>query len=379
MTISLRGVTMNSIKILFLALTLYSCANSDIARYPAQLDKSCKDLIGGIFEYKTTRVLNNAGLSEEARILKAEELLETTLTKDQKVALTKAHEVGSGEIGLDGINEAGISRTGSSNFTQNQIIRKTRLLSEASFTSTEIRKLLDSGLAGKSRYDGITAEQRLILKQQEALFKEEVLPKIPTYKIKKLPKNEKLKYHSFYSGIRDFLDEPKKVFERVKDLEIEALRRKNKRPDDKMQDIIEEILSEKEKKHGFKPSINLENKSYSAEDWWAMLREGALFNDTSFRSGEGVRSGHGELTHRIQWYAVMREIEINPKRFKDGNKSLPPTVEVYKFLGSLDINPSYKVESNDMWFILFDAFSGTFHQPEYFHPAHKYWEAISWQ
>ncbi len=379
MSIDSYGVKMNTIKLLLLSLILYSCANVYTSRSPAQLDLSCKDLVGKIFEIRTSRILSNAGLDNTNRIAKAEELLETTFSNDQRQALIQAHEIGNGELGLDGINEAGITRSGSSNFTQRQLDRKTRLLKKASFSSTEIRKLFDNGLAGKSRYDGITAEQRLVLKQQEAIFKQEVIPNIPQYAVKKIPENNKLKYHSFYSGIRDFLDEPKKVFERVKDLEIEALRRKNKRPNDKMQDIVEEILSEKEKKHGFKPTIDLENKAYNAQDWWAMLRDGALFNDTSFRSDAGVRSGHGELTHRIQWYAVMREIEVNPKRFRDGNNPLPETVEVYKFMGSLDVNPSYQIESRDLWFTLFDAFSGTFHQPEYFHPAHKYWEAISWQ
>ena len=131
---------------------------------------------------------------------------------------------------------------------------------------------------------------------------------------------------------------------------------------------------------GFKPATILENKSYSETDWWAMLREGALFNDVVFNKGAvSGRERHGEYTHRIQWYAVLREIELNPKRFKDGNNELPKASEVFKHIGDEKMNATVRIGGKDMWFIIFDAFSSSLHQPETFHSLHNYWEGILWK
>lgn len=375
---------MRSFSLIIFTLLISSCSFSPSknyqAREPAQSSAdTCRQSITKVFELRAHRIVENAGLSQSDRVSKAESALGLSFSDQQQKALLLAHQVGDNEIGLDGINSAGIRINGESNFTRKQVLQKVRTLRNGGFSADQARRLLDDGFAGGSRYKGLTIEQKAALKKQEKLFKDEVLPNIPKYNVKKLPKDDKLKFHTFYSAVRDFLDEPKKVFQRVKDLEIEAIRRKNANPDMEMPKIVEEILSEMETKHGFKKAVDLEDKAYSADDWWTMLRQGALFNDTSFRSATDVRSGHGELTHRIQWYALMREIDLNPARFAANNEDLPATVEIYKFLGNKKINPSYKIDGNDLWFTLFDAFSGTFHQPEYFHPAHKYWEAISWQ
>lgn len=87
--------------------------------------------------------------SHKERLSKAQQLLERTLTKKQKLAFLKAHYVGLGEKGKDG------SAAGAYNLTQKQISERTRLLEEAGFSKDERRELVETGLAAAPTPPGV--------------------------------------------------------------------------------------------------------------------------------------------------------------------------------------------------------------------------------
>ncbi|MFA6239157.1 MAG: LirA/MavJ family T4SS effector [Bacteriovorax sp.] len=369
---------------LTLLLILTSCSSVNTTRDPASMDNSCFSAFSAFNQEnsKTAEsILKNVQLDDSGRIEKAEQLLGSSLSLSRREALIKAHNIGNNQLGADGITEAGVRLDGTTNYTQGQIRQKYIFLKNAGFSPEEIKTLLDSGIAGKNRFAGLTEKQIKKLKSQEKDFVENGIPVLKKYRPEIPTDKPEIKYATFYQGIVDLLNEPKVVYERVRDLEIEVLRRSNLRPDVDVNDLLDEVLEEIEKKHGFKKSIVLENKSYSADDWWTMLREGSLFNDITFTQAVSNtdRGGHGAYTHRIQWYAVLREIELNPARFQKGNKPLPKAAEMFKHIGDKKMNANIVINGKDMWFVLFDAFSGSLHQPETFHSIHKYWEGILWK
>ncbi|HEU5059147.1 MAG TPA: hypothetical protein VFU21_21590 [Kofleriaceae bacterium] len=96
-----------------------------------------------------TEVRKNAQLGDKNRIKLARSLLRTRLGKAKRAAILKAHAVGDGEIGKDGVRPAGINRDGTSNFTVSQLRRKITILKRAGFKRAQIRTLLDHGVTGR--------------------------------------------------------------------------------------------------------------------------------------------------------------------------------------------------------------------------------------
>jgi hypothetical protein len=142
------------------------------------------------------------------------------------------------------------------------------------------------------------------------------------------------------------------------------------------------VMDELEEANGFVSTsssnykaLDLENKSYSLDEWQQMLREGRIFNDTAFKNVESAidltnRTGHGYFTHRIQWHILMKEMSHNPAKFQ-GFKA----VDLYKKLGDTEFANKMGLAtsgSNTLWQHLFDATSGpSYHRPEHFRTMHE--------
>jgi hypothetical protein len=91
---------------------------------------------------KRREVMINASLDDRERVDKAVQLLKRNLKDKEKEALLGAHNQGKGETGKDG-NDAGVY-----NYTEGQILRKAKILSEAGFSKEDRRVLMEAGLVG---------------------------------------------------------------------------------------------------------------------------------------------------------------------------------------------------------------------------------------
>lgn len=95
-------------------------------------------------------VLGNSLLSDENRLVKAEEvlreknLLEQPLSDEQKAAILEAHYVGQGEKGKDVTKSAGVY-----NYTREQLRLKAEILDKAGFSREQRRTLIEAGIAAE--------------------------------------------------------------------------------------------------------------------------------------------------------------------------------------------------------------------------------------
>ena len=216
--------------------------------------------------------------------------------------------------------------------------------------------------------------------------------KVPKFKILSSPTVEEKSYRKAFKAINEFFDEQDKIFKYMQEFEEEILARSLKKDvnfynlDDRAQATIKQeqmikVMDELEEANGFVSvnstsykALDLENKSYSLEEWQLMLREGKIFNDTAFKSIDNAadltnRSGHGYFTHRIQWHVLMQEMKVNPNRFQGFSG-----VELYKKLGDTEFANKMGLATNGdntFWQHLFDATSGpSYHRPEHFREMH---------
>ena len=90
---------------------------------------------------RSSRSRNNA------RIREAQNFLERPLTPRERTAIIEAHEVGKGELGVDG-TPARID-----NYTKAQLRQKSRILRENGFNRAEIRLLIRNGIVGLSEVE----------------------------------------------------------------------------------------------------------------------------------------------------------------------------------------------------------------------------------
>lgn len=99
-----------------------------------------------------SQVYTNACLSDRSRVRTAAHLLgkyALRITGKKGKALLDAHQVGGQPEASTKTAPAGIKPDGTSNFTVGQLRQKHRVLKKAGYTSSEIRKLFEAGLAGK--------------------------------------------------------------------------------------------------------------------------------------------------------------------------------------------------------------------------------------
>ncbi len=217
---------------------------------------------------------------------------------------------------------------------------------------------------------------------------------IPNFKV---GANETLldkKYRQAFQSINKFLKNSDFVHRYMKDFEDEVMLMtlqnkpkfysldKTKQAIEKQKSMIK-VLEKFEKDNkfisaktlGYK-ALNLKNKSYSMDAWLKMLSDGKIFNDTTFKKvdsvadlNDGNRNGHGYFTHRIQWHVLMRHMEKEPSQFYGFNAR-----QLFQKLGSKVFNQKLGLAnsgSDTLWQMLFDSFSGSYHQPETFRRLHS--------
>lgn len=222
--------------------------------------------------------------------------------------------------------------------------------------------------------------------------------RIPEFKAGVAATEKEKNIRSALVSINAFLNTPEKVYARLQDFEDEVMIEcikldkkyfsKSTGEQYKIREkAMEDVMGRLEAEHGFKSisddgykPLILEDKSYSLNEWFEMLRKGHAFNDSGFLSGQGAadlgvylaeqssRGGHGYYTHRIQWYAVMKDMDEFPAKYKNLSGS-----EVFKKLGDMDYNKKMgqaNSASDTLWQNLFDSFSGSYHQPEFFRERH---------
>lgn len=218
--------------------------------------------------------------------------------------------------------------------------------------------------------------------------------KVPQFKTGAKIKDMDKKYRNAYVEINRVLMDEKLVFKRMQQLEDEVMLRSRmshpkfsdysaeKQAVIKQKKLIE-ILDETEELNGFisdaaqgYKALDLDNRSYTKDEWFEMLQSGKIFNDTAFKQVDNaasitqqMRAGHGFFTHRIQWYVVMQEMMEDSSRFAHIK-----AVDLYKKLGDQNFNAKLGLAngSNDtLWQQLFDAFDGTYRQPEFFRKQHE--------
>lgn len=93
-------------------------------------------------DIKRQEVIKNALLGDSERVDVAAQLLRRDLTEKEREALLKAHNQGKGEAGKHN-GPAGVY-----NYTNTQLLKKTRILNEAGFSKEDRRILMDAGLVG---------------------------------------------------------------------------------------------------------------------------------------------------------------------------------------------------------------------------------------
>jgi hypothetical protein len=214
---------------------------------------------------------------------------------------------------------------------------------------------------------------------------------VPPFKEGVNPTDEDVLYREALDQTKKLFDDEQIVFTRMQEFEDEIIVRSRASVPNfdelpkKEQAILKqnkmiEIMSELEIKHGFKSTSDdgyealvLANKSYGLDEWLEMLADGKMFNDSAFKSVDNPlditnRGGHGYFTHRIQFYVLMKEIDANPSKYGDLNAS-----QLFKKLGDKEFNQKVGAANNGgdtLWQQMFDAFSGSYHQPETFRKMH---------
>jgi hypothetical protein len=176
-----------------------------------------------------------------------------------------------------------------------------------------------------------------------------------------------------YKGMLDFLGQSDHLYERLHEIELK-IRIEMRTASIDHTKALEIVLARIEKKGGFGAVVDLPAKSFSSGEWWAMLREGKPFRDINFSSSG--RSGHGIHTHRMQFAAIIQDMESNPDRYFEAGKAYSVDVKnLFSFMGSEKLRGRLVFsESPDFTslFNTFDAFSNSGSCPEYFHELYAH-------
>ena len=89
-------------------------------------------------------------------------------------------------------------------------------------------------------------------------------------------------------------------------------------------ETLTKLLRQMEDEHGFRREHPIPTRVLSLRDFSLLLLAGYMLNDV------GVPLAHGELSHNIQWAAIMADYEANP-----GEYTLVP-IQVFTGIGTRD-------------------------------------------
>jgi hypothetical protein len=177
-------------------------------------------------------------------------------------------------------------------------------------------------------------------------------------------------HRAAYDRILKVFQDPKKSYGLAQRLEMDVMNTAAAKGVSR-EAALEAVLSRCEKAGGFKPTINLENRSYSSSEFQGMLAKGSLFNDPYF---SGI--AHGAATHRVQWNLVMRDMKRNPGSYAEPGGSLPQPVDLYSTLGRRDFGSGFDGAPTRMWDSLFESFDYNFTRPEFVRGTAGHWKEL---
>ena len=116
---------------------------------------------------------------------------------------------------------------------------------------------------------------------------------------------------------------------------------------------LKHALFQTEQQHGFAPQVERLQGGLSGQgEFMGMLGSGRRFKDRS------AAPDHGEYTHRLQWHAVAKDMELNPKLYTTDKAS-----DLYRGLAA---RYQHGQTAKYNWMSLFDHNdnTGDFRQPE---------------
>lgn len=116
---------------------------------------------------------------------------------------------------------------------------------------------------------------------------------------------------------------------------------------------LKDALFQTEQQHGFAPQVErLQGGLSGPGEFMGIVGSGRMFKDRS------AAPDHGEYTHRLQWHAVAKDMEINPQLYTAGRAS-----DLYRGLATRYQHGQTRTYN---WMSLFDqnASTGDYRQPE---------------
>ena len=153
-------------------------------------------------------------------------------------------------------------------------------------------------------------------------------------------------------------NQPEIIFNRLVELEIQISYWLHEFPYFRPGEIFDFIIKGTEQRHGFSSPIRLESQ-LTQEEFSFHTKQGRPIDDYSFKG-----KPHGRITHRLQWYVIMKEAEKYPESFSSSRS----VGQFYKTMGYEDFIKPYRYISKDNYVFskLFDSASNpqSFTSPE---------------
>lgn len=176
------------------------------------------------------------------------------------------------------------------------------------------------------------------------------------------------------AAVHAALGDPARIFDHLMSFEFET-RLHMRRYLVPRSEAQEAVLRAMEKRQGFAPTVRDLDGFATPEDWAAMLKSKEIFRDRFFGSG----TSHGINNHRIQFYALGREIEANPERFKVGGRTLSAS-DIYALMAdSRNFERSFDTGPRTLWQETFDIFlENNFASPGYWTRVREQFGLSEW-
>ena len=150
------------------------------------------------------------------------------------------------------------------------------------------------------------------------------------------PAADAVRWSSDYSRIQALLRDKAWMIRLLKDLDRD-LRARGMKPGKWVPKALTNALTDMERKHGFGTARLLPIGLVPGNLWLELIRRGF-----AQPKDPGAGLSHGEFTHRIQWWAIMRDYERNRGLYRH------TPLELYKKLGDPAITATVRTSSGPM-------------------------------
>ena len=169
-----------------------------------------------------------------------------------------------------------------------------------------------------------------------------------------------------YKGMMELLSQPEELYERMEEIELKTLIEMRTAAVDHNV-AMESVLTRIERKAGFGPVVDIPEDLATSQDFWTILRARSPFRD---RFDLPERYGHGVQTHRVQFAAIIQDMETNPGRyFKAGDYYFASVSDLYVSMGNERVRGRMIYGATPYFeslFNTFDSFGYSGSSPEFF-------------